>query len=204
MKCLNQHISKALFHTNQATRKTHFNNLCTYTLIVRLRWSHLKWQELKYVWRDPTTAQVTTKLEYPGYVTVFSGLKISLSCPKASLLTRQVYLSFKVFNSKAHGGSLNIEDITFTTYSVTTPFWANDLYPDYKILHVPLHSNIFASSCSYLNTLDNCFAYWARIQGIVAEALMGLEMRPGFFASCMSMGVHSANRQWLFNSVTMF
>lgn len=119
---------------------------------------------------------------------MFSGLKISLSCPKASLLTRQVYLSFKVFNSKAHGGSLNIEDITFTTYSVTTPFWANDLYPDYKILHVPLHSNIFASSCSYLNTLDNCFAYWARIQGIVAEALMGLEMRPGFFASCMSMG----------------
>lgn len=37
-----------------------------------------------------------------------------------------------------------------------------------------LYIAIYVSSCSYVNTLDNCFAHWARIQGIVAKALMGL------------------------------
>ena len=181
MKHLNTFLKPFFTLFRPQEKHTSTNNLCTYSLIVRLRWSHLKWQALKYVWRDnPATAQVTTKLEFLGYVTVFSGLQISLSCPKATLLTRQVYLSFKVFKcwsffSKAHGGFLNIEDITFTTYSLTRPFLANDLYTDYKILHMPLHSNIFASSCSYVKAVDNRFAHWARIQGIVAEALTGLQ-----------------------------
>ena len=57
---------------------------------------------------------------------------------------------------------------------MTRTFLVSDLHMDYKILYMPLHSNTFASSSSYLNAVDNCLARWAGTQGIAAEALTGL------------------------------